>query len=56
VSFCGEKIITNKIKAILDSGNSLISFPSIFKARVMESLEDKGMKCNAEKESNPNFE
>lgn len=41
--------------AIIDSGNTLIAIPSIFKEAIMRAYSSIGLECYVQKESNPSF-
>ena len=55
VKFMGISIILNDIKALIDSGNTLIAIPDSFKTMIMDTLEEKNFNCRTEKEDNPSF-
>jgi len=52
-SFGGKVFIRNKKKAILDSGNTLVAFPSMYKIDFIDRLKKNGVDCKLEVENNP---
>lgn len=53
-SFNGQDVAVN-LKALLDTGNTLISFPMKFKDKIFAIFKEKNLECETYKESNEDF-
>lgn len=54
MGFGGEKI-ADYATALLDTGNTLISIPNVYRARVFKAFSEAGIKCEAYQEANADF-
>ena len=56
VTFGSETIITATTQSLMDSGNSLLSFPRAAKNKVFSQLQKYGLSCFLRNENNPQFD